>query len=122
LCRFDGEAWTTLLPDKNIRSLLEDANGNLWFGTARSGVLLFDGTNWTTFKQRRGMFPQIVDHAGDVWLASDRGGAFRFDGETWTQYTTDDGLSANIVFAVFEDSQHHLWFATAGGLSRLERN
>ncbi len=116
--RFDGIRWTTYLAGRNVRAVLEDSLGNVWFGTARRGAIRFDGTQWTTYRQRRHMSPEIVDDTGAVWFSSDRGGAFRFDSENWRQFTAKDGLTANIVFDVFQDRQGDFWFATAGGLTR----
>jgi ligand-binding sensor domain-containing protein len=121
LARLDtAGTWTTFLDGRNVRGLLEDREGNLWFGTAGHGAMRFDGRNWQTFTPARVLIPQIVDRHGRVWLSSERGGAFMVDGDTWTRFGPSDGLASTIVFDIAEDGDGNLWFATAGGVSRLQ--
>jgi len=35
--------------DKNIRSIFQDKNGELWFGTNGDGICKFNGTTFTEF-------------------------------------------------------------------------
>jgi ligand-binding sensor domain-containing protein len=120
LARLDAAgSWTTYLESRNVRGLLEDPHGNLWFGTAGHGVMRFDGRNWRSYQPARVMVPQLVDRRGRVWLSSERGGAFMVDGETWTRFGPGDGLASTIVFDIAEDGRGGIWFATAGGVSRL---
>jgi ligand-binding sensor domain-containing protein len=42
-----------------IQAILEDSNGNLWFGT-RSGVSRYDGTNWTRYTTKDGLANDYV--------------------------------------------------------------
>ena len=43
------------LPDLEVSSILQDREGNLWFGTHRGGVSRYDGQNWTTFTKKDGL-------------------------------------------------------------------
>ena len=77
---------------------LVDSEGNWWIGT-RSGVLRYDGVG------------------GLEQLARARPVA---------RYTKRDGLAADVVIRLFEDSRRDVWIATVGegprnGLSRWER-
>ena len=78
----------------------------------------------------------LQDRAGEWWIAS-LGGVFRFPKMTNLEqlatikpkaiYTTRDGLAANVILRLFEDSHGDVWIGSAGhgvrpnGLSRWER-
>ena len=77
----------------------------------------------------------LVDRAGDWWIGT-RDGVLRFRGvERFDQlaraapvarYTKRDGLAADVVISLFEDSRGDIWIATVGegrmsGLSRWDR-
>lgn len=120
LACLDGTRWSTYMENRDVRGVLEDPDGNLWFGTSGHGAVRFDGSNWTTFVQARTLVPELVDRHSRVWFSSERGGAFRADGDEWTRFDPSDGLASTIVFDIAEDRGGNLWFATAGGVSRLD--
>jgi hypothetical protein len=37
--------------NNSVFSVLEDADGNRWFGTRRFGLSRYDGTSFTTFSE-----------------------------------------------------------------------
>ena len=63
------------------------------------------------------------DQAGIFWLATSGGGLIRWDQQTGTinQYTTKDGLSHNVIYAVYEDRDGFLWMPSKMGLMRFEK-
>lgn len=64
------------------------------------------------------------DHHGLLWFGT-QDGVVRFDGRGFRRYSTQDGLAANHVVAIVEDSAQHLWFGTHGGgacVLRRDRN
>ncbi|MEZ4960058.1 MAG: two-component regulator propeller domain-containing protein [Saprospiraceae bacterium] len=63
------------------------------------------------------------DRTGIFWLATAGGGLIRWDrrqGAT-RQYTTREGLSHNVIYAVYEDATGHLWLPSNNGLMRFEK-
>jgi ligand-binding sensor domain-containing protein len=61
------------------------------------------------------------DKAGNIWLASANSkGVYRFNGRSFTQFTTEDGLSNNKVWCVFEDDKGILWFGTGDGVTSFD--
>jgi signal transduction histidine kinase/ligand-binding sensor domain-containing protein len=77
----------------------------------------------------------LIDHAGDWWIGT-RTGVLRFRGverldrlaraTPVARYTKRDGLAADVVIRLFEDSRGDVWIASVGegllsGLSRWER-
>lgn len=55
-----------------------------------------------------------------MWFGTDGGGAIAFRNGVFRNYTTSDGLPANVVFQVYEDSKGILWLATVNGLVRCD--
>jgi ligand-binding sensor domain-containing protein/serine phosphatase RsbU (regulator of sigma subunit) len=58
------------------------------------------------------------DSKGYVWIASNGGGVCRYDGLDFKTYTSNEGLSSDQVFCVYENAQKELWFGTVKGLTR----
>ncbi len=105
-------------PESNFGSILEDQDGNVWFGTRGSGTYKFDGLNWTQHLSGMDIRPTIVDKDGRIWAITDDNGVLSYDGDTWTRYKTDDGLASNSVYGVIEARDGTLWFATEAGASQ----
>jgi len=141
VCRYDGQisseatspilgsgAFTTLttadgLAANHVRSMLQDREGVLWFGTWGSGVSRYDGWRWTTFTTQDGLAENRIqegygifqDRDGNLWFATRSGGVSRYDGERFTTFTTANGLPNNNVSSIFQDRAGYLWFGTNGG-------
>jgi len=61
------------LGSNHTSAILQDMDGNLWFGTS-AGASRYDGTSWQTFTTKDGMAADLVrailQHgAGTVWVA-----------------------------------------------------
>ncbi|MBK8080048.1 MAG: hypothetical protein IPK25_07050 [Saprospiraceae bacterium] len=48
---FKNYSTTNGLINNSVRSILEDKDGNLWFGTRCFGLSRFDGKTFTTFSE-----------------------------------------------------------------------
>jgi signal transduction histidine kinase/ligand-binding sensor domain-containing protein/CheY-like chemotaxis protein len=65
-------------PSAPVFSLLEDADGTLWAGTARAGLHRLRNGRWAVFLQRDGMFDDVAYHLledaqGRFWMSCNRG-------------------------------------------------
>ncbi len=107
-------------------SLLEDASGNLWVGTATSGIFL-SGRNLTAKSGLPGEWVEMLlrDSRGRVWAAL-RGGLVQFslnaEGKWAPAKIYTDTLAGTDVKAVAEASDGTLWVGTTRGISRLRWN
>ncbi len=134
IAKLDGTTWSTIAREdgansNHLVSILEDSNGNLWFGSDfpdNEDIPLgrFDGTSWTNFDLLDGAVSVVLDIIEDsdgiIWFATNAG-AFAYDGTAFTQFTTDDGLSSNSTSSVTEDADGNIWFGTANsGASRFD--
>ena len=56
-------------------------------------------------------------------MATQGGGLIYWDRKTDTkrQYTTEDGLSHNVIYAIYEDDAGYFWLPSDNGLMRFER-
>ncbi len=116
----------------NVERILEDRDGNIWFGgRGNEGVYRYDGKSVTNFKleeltlqfEKRRVshhwaWPQLQDRNGNIWF-SNWAGAYRYDGKTFTSFTKSDGLPGynGLVAMIIEDKNGNLWFGGDGGLS-----
>ena len=76
--------------------MIEDKQGNLWFGT-HGGVSMFNGKDFTSFTSQQGLVNNVVraalqDRSGNLWFGTDEG-LSRYDGTTFVNFTTSQGLS-----------------------------
>jgi len=62
------------------------------------------------------------DSQNALWVYTNGGGFCSFDPQTGTfeRYTTDDGLSDNTVYGIYEDRDGIFWLTTNDGLSRFD--
>ncbi len=143
MSRYDGNTFTTLtredgLANNEIQAMLQDREGDLWFGT-KGGVSRYDGKTFVTWTEEDGLASNIVrsivqDREGYLWFGTEAG-VSRYDGksrsssdpdtetsehieQTFTTWTEEGGLTNNNVRAVVQDREGYLWFGTDGGVSR----
>ena len=112
------------LAHSDVRHVLEDRQGHLWFATD-GGVSRYDGKEWVHLTPADGLAHKDVRHVledrqGQLWFATDGGGVSCYDGMAFTTFTVTEGLCHDEVNALMEDRQGQLWFATNGGLCRFD--
>ncbi len=103
-----------------IRAILEDKDGNIWFGTDGGGVSKYDGKSFTHYTDKEGLSNNSVlsileDKNGNLWFGTSGGGVSKYDGKYFTHYTDKEGLSNNTVWSILEDKSGNLWFGTDNG-------
>lgn len=132
--RYDGKSFTNItskVSSARFFSVLEDRNGNMWFGTIGSGVYYYDGKSFRNFTIRDGLLNNDVgsiyeDKKGNIWFGV-FGGASRYDGRAFRNYIIDGNVMkedqtgktfpnrpAYEVTSIIEDQTGKFWFATRG--------
>ena len=117
-----------------IYYIYEDSDGTLLFCT-KSGLCSYDilteNFKKYTFTKDHG---DVIHNLWIMWIHKDRDGIFWFGtmGEGLLKFdpvrqnvkffTEKNGLPNNIVYAVLEDENSHLWLSTNWGLSKFEKN
>lgn len=133
--KYDGKVFVNItgkVSSARFFSILEDQNGNFWFGSIGSGVYFYDGKSFRNFTIKDGLLNNGVtciceDRAGDIWFGVS-GGASRYDGKSFRNYVIEGNAMhedhSGKVFpngapfeinAITEDKKGRLWLATRGG-------
>ena len=100
ICKYDGNKFTKYpLPDTlSITCMLEDKDGNLWFGTMGKGIYRYNGTTLDNFLNNNdhifnlGNTNQLIldilqDKNGNLWFSSwNGGGVWRYDGKDFKNF------------------------------------
>jgi ligand-binding sensor domain-containing protein/serine phosphatase RsbU (regulator of sigma subunit) len=108
------------LKHNNIRCMLQDKSGNLWFGTWGGGVSKYDGKYFTHYTKKEGLSSDFIwsmleDKDGNIWFGTWGGGACKYDGYSFTHYGKKEGLSSDYVICLLEDKSKNIWLGTEGG-------
>lgn len=150
--RYDGTDFTTfdlpnpavdtvLNPDTEhwITAIVEDRDGNIWFGRDGYGAARYDGQTFTHFTEANGLPSNNVqaiveDAAGNIWFGTrvaekdladpekrtGAGGLSRYDGKEMHNYT-ETGLREDDVYDLYLDPEKNLWASTIGhGVYRFD--
>jgi diguanylate cyclase (GGDEF)-like protein len=120
------------LPDggRKVLSLAQQADGTLWIGTQRDGLLRATdaGGGWRIERQplpggqpRERISDLALDRRGQLWIAGSDGLAQRRDA-AWVRFGTADGLaSANLIYLAASRDDDSLWLAYAERPGELAR-
>src|SRR5205823_3869075 len=111
------------LPQNTITAVAQTRDGYLWFGTF-GGLARFDGARFVVLDRsttpslpNSGVHALLADRNGGLWVGTNGGGLlFLKDGEART-FRVGDGLAADVVRSLFQDSKGRVWAGTNGGLS-----
>jgi ligand-binding sensor domain-containing protein/signal transduction histidine kinase len=111
--------------------IAEDSTGNLWLGTAYSGLHRFDRATGRITVYRRNsadlnglrdnITPAVyMSRQGTLWIGT-QNGLNSLDPRTGEMraYDTRNGMPANTVACILEDEHGDIWLSTTKGLSKL---
>ncbi len=97
-----------------VYSILQDQQGNIWFGTQAEGVCKYDGTSFTWFKEQGLAGPAVLalfaDSKGQLWFGNNGTGLFRYDGTQLTQFSNEPKLKR--IYSITEDNNGIIWIGT----------
>ncbi len=110
----------------DVRAILEDSAGNMWFATRSAGLTKYDGKSYTVYDISRGLnsnYILSVQHLpnGDIMAGTHSGGlsVIKPDGNV-LNYDFAQGNSGILIFNMAIESAEVQWVSTNVGIFRLE--
>jgi len=112
---------------QNVHCIIQDKDGNLWFGTTGEGVYRYDGKEFTQFTEKDGLSSNKIwsileDKLGDIWFGTDDG-VSRYDGNIISKIPFTIGVGTaipqsgkNAVWSIFQDKKGTIWFGSDYGM------
>ena len=118
--------YSTSIPHRNVRKIVEDHEGNIWIGSY-GGIAKFNGDSWI-FDQSFGakkIRELFVDSQGDLWAGTNsfdlNHGLYKRTSEGWKKYSTyTNDLPNDKLHGVRVDSDNNKWFGTGIGLVKYD--
>jgi ligand-binding sensor domain-containing protein len=93
--RYDGRSFTTFtkedgLSDNMVARIIEDKNGNIWFGGG--GLSRYDGKTFTRFTTKDGLpelgvWEILEDRSGNLWVGTRETGLYMYNGNKFISYS-----------------------------------
>jgi signal transduction histidine kinase/DNA-binding response OmpR family regulator/ligand-binding sensor domain-containing protein len=121
------------LKNSRILQILPAGPGQFWLAT-NSGLYWLDETREMVERYWPGgtgryylpsMEIQFIyrDLEGVFWLATSGQGLLRWEPDVPAvrKFTRMEGLSSNILYAIYEDTHHSLWISSANGIMRFDK-
>jgi ligand-binding sensor domain-containing protein len=122
-----------------VTEVMEDSQGNIWFGRDGYGACKYDGTSFTHFTKKEGLPSNNVqvieeDQQGHIWFGTraaendhpdpekrtGEGGLCRYDpseplrDKAFVQFPEWEGLSKNQIYTIYTDKKGHIWVGATG--------
>jgi len=107
-----------------VLSITEDREGNIWIGTASSGLTILRPQRFATYTMREGLPDDLVrcvieDRDGVVWIGTNAGGLARYQDGRFSTLTTREGLASNVILSLAQESDGTLLVGTPDGLNLI---
>ena len=123
------------LSNADVRAIVQDRQGFMWFGTWLGGLNRYDGYTFKVYRHDDQEYRSLgcdsiwalyLDRAGVLWVGTNDG-VDRYDRDTDSfvhyRHRADDpnGLPGYWARSFNEDESGTLWVGSSGGLSRFDR-
>ena len=108
---------------KNIRAIIETAEGVLWVASYNQGILLINEEKVVRQLSQKDGLTSIkiqtlaIDKSENIWFGTADRGAIIWNPKTrtFTNLTTQQGLANNQIEKLIADSWGNVWLGTSGG-------
>lgn len=116
--------------EKNVVYFFHENKEGIWLGT-KLGLFLLDeekGIQKHIYPNQKSGNPipclsMHEDSDGIFWIGSLNQGLYRWNRETdeFIHFSTENGLSDNMIYGIYEDDHNSLWMATNNGINKIHR-
>ena len=124
------------LSHSDVRAIVQDRQGFMWFGTWLGGLNRYDGYTFKVYKHNDhddgslgcdSIWGLYVDRAGVLWVATNEGvDRYDRDKDSFVHYRHRAGDPTSLpgyqATSFIEDKSGTLWVTTSGGLARFDRS
>ena len=112
------------LPAINVKGIMEDRKGNIWFASAANGVFCYDGKTITNIAEKEKLGDNYAggmaeDKVGNMWFTMKKG-ICKYDGKTFTEYTAKDGLGGTEFWGIYIEQSGIIWVTARGSTTRFD--
>jgi two-component sensor histidine kinase len=117
------------LPRSSVRSIYEDADGNIWFGTFDAGLAMLPKGDWKrgklTFYTTADGLPDngirsiIRGPDNNMYIGTRYGGVAVFDGRRFVGISVREGLMSNAIWGMAVEGRDRIWLGTSAGMQYL---
>lgn len=125
------------LGNSTVRTMLQDDQGNIWFGTWDRGLQKYDPEfdRITSYLNEPGNDRSLsnntvrslyMDNNGNLWIGTFNGlnklsaQAIASGGNRFKSYLEKDGLPNSAIYGIASDTSGKIWLSTNNGLSRFD--
>jgi len=114
-------------PFGDVRTIAQDKGGDLWFGTAGSGLVRLQDGNFRRFKTTDGLSSDFIEclhfaEDGSLWIGTFGGGLNRFKQGKFFTINQSQGLPNGVIGHIEADDRGYLWLSSYGGILRASEH
>jgi ligand-binding sensor domain-containing protein/signal transduction histidine kinase len=119
-----GSTHGLALPD--VRTVIETADGVVWFGMSGGGLGCLKDGRLKTYEAHDGLPSNFVlclrpEPDGTLWIGTYGGGLARFKDGHFAKISTREGLANNVIQDIEEDRQGDFWMSSQHGILRVSK-
>jgi ligand-binding sensor domain-containing protein len=124
-CYINRQTWNSYLLNDTVQTIIQDYQGNFWFGTQK-GLFLLEGNEQVRPIAKDSLLSNNIsclleDADKNIWVGSDSGVVVLKNKIVIASYRVTDGLVSNMVNTIIQDRNHEFWVGTINGLSHLNQ-
>lgn len=117
---------------QNVMVIMEDSDGDLWFGTEGRGIYIWDNETDRILRIKddgnsnvatQGVITCLFqDQWSSIWIGTEDDGLYKYSKAkgTFERYSAENGFVSDRVQSINEDPSGNLWIGTASGLFMMD--
>ncbi len=114
-------------PSRDVRAVLEDDEGAVWFGTYGGGLGRLKDGRIQQFRKADGLASDFInclhrDRDGALWIGTFGGGLNRYKQGHFTAINEKQGLPNGVICDIEDDGQGFFWMSSYSGLIRVSQS